>query len=389
MDCAAIPKALQVFMFKFAGQGFLFAAMSAWSMPAFAQAVENAAVAPLSDPVAMSSDACLSPAADCIALAPEGWDLKQSEGLRHLGSLAAPTLFSDTGSLTDFEGAEPAQGATDPSAPLPSAPVLEMRRWTDHASEESSTHRGIFKQLGTIKTETFLLAGYFVAQSGKKFFRETTSFHFKNEGFFGKDTLNLGVDKVTHAFDTYLLADIIHMRLHKKTNASHGDALTASLLASALMAFNELSDGIEPDSGYSMHDIAMNVVGAGFSYLRNTVPGMKEKVSFKIEIVPNDQIYSYRGAKHYEQQRFMLSFKGAGFERLKETPLRFVDLQVGYYASNLWNRRRAEGKEPKRHVFVGLGLNVGELLFANSRTWGGKAAYTVLDYFQPPYTSIR
>lgn len=376
-------------MLKSIHRGLLFAAASVWSMPAFAQEIENVGLNQVPEVAPVASGGCISPSAECVALAPAGWDLKQAEGRRDIDSLVAPALFSTSGNLGDIEGAGPASDEPEGAAPLPPAPLLETRRWTDHASQESSTHRGVFKQLGTIKTETFLLAGYFVAQSGKKFFRDTTSFHFHDEGFFGKDTLNLGVDKITHAFDTYLLADIIHMRLHKKTNASHGDALTASLLATTLMAFNELSDGIEPDSGYSMQDIVMNFAGAGFSYLRNTVPGLKEKVAFKIEIVPNGEIYSYRGAKHYEQQRFMFSFMGAGFEPLRKTPLRFVDVQVGYYASHLWGRGRAEGKEPKRHVFVGLGLNLGELLFANSRSKVGKAAYTVLDYFQPPYTSIR
>ncbi|TCU59944.1 hypothetical protein EDF58_102633 [Novosphingobium sp. PhB57] len=85
----------------------------------------------------------------------------------------------------------------------------------------------------------------------------------------------------------------------------------------------------------------------------------------------------------------MLSFKGAGFEALERTPLRFVDLQVGYYGSDFMIDDRLAGKEPKRHLFVGLGLNLGELLFGRSRSRLGKAGYTVLDYFQVPYTSIR
>ena len=71
------------------------------------------------------------------------------------------------------------------------------------------------------------------------------------------------------------------------------------------MAVNEISDAIEPDSGYSMQDIIMNVAGAAFSALRNTTPGMKEKLAFKLEIVPNDQIYSHVGKKHYEPRKWV------------------------------------------------------------------------------------
>lgn len=263
------------------------------------------------------------------------------------------------------------------------------RRWTDHVPREYSTHPTFWKQAGSIGTELALVGAYFAVQSGKKLFNETTAFHFHKEGWFGKDTTNVGMDKMGHSFNTYLLAEILHMRLHKNTNASAGDALTAGILASGFMALNEISDGIETDSGYSMEDIAMNTAGAVFSVLRNTIPGLKEKVAFKIEIVPDDNIYSAQGQAHYAQQRFMFSLKASGFEALRKTPLRVVDFQVGYWASNFTPEDRAAGTGPKRHLFVGLGLNLGELLFGRSKSTVGRAAYTVLDYFQVPYTSIR
>lgn len=275
------------------------------------------------------------------------------------------------------------------SGPAASLPPGVNLNGTGHVPREYAQYRGFFKQAGTIKTELAILAIYMGAQTIPKLTKETTSFHFKDEGWFGKNTTSLGMDKLTHAFNTYLIADILHARLHRNTNASEGDALTAGILAAGLMAINEVSDAIEPDSGYSMQDIAMNVSGAALSVLRNTVPGLKEKIAFKIEIMPNHQIYSHVGKEHYEQQRFMLSLKGAGFEGLRKTPLRYVDFQVGYYASDFLNSDRDKGIEPKRHLFVGLGLNVGELFFGNSNSRFGKAAHSVLDHIQLPYTSIR
>lgn len=262
-------------------------------------------------------------------------------------------------------------------------------RWSDHVPRDQAAYRGFWAQAGTVKTEALIGLGYFTLVSAHKLFKETAPFHFKDEGWFGKDTENIGVDKLTHAFDAYLLAEFFHSRIHKRTGASQGDALTAAIIASGLMAFNEISDAIEPDSGYSMQDVTMNIAGAALSVLRNTVPGMREKFSFKIEIVPNSNFYNFAGKRHYAQQRFMFSLKGAGFEKLHRTPLRYLDLQVGYFASDFSNRDKAAGVEPKRHLFVGVGLNLGELLFAGSHSRIGKAAYTVLDYFQIPYTSVR
>lgn len=281
-----------------------------------------------------------------------------------------------------------------PQAPSPEQPELDQTEAlaltpSGHVPAERATHRGFFRQTGSVGTELALLSAYVGAQSIPKLFKPTTGFHFKNEGWFGKDTHNIGVDKLTHAYNTYLIAELLHYRIHRNTGGSEGDALTAGVLAAGLMAINEISDAIEPDSGYSMQDVTMNIAGAAFSVLRNTVPGLKEKLAFKLEIIPNGQIYSHVGKKHYQQQRFMFSLKGAGFEGLENSAFKYLDLQVGYYASDFLNSDREKGITPKRHLFVGVGLNLGELLFAKSGSRVGRAAYSVLDYLQVPYTSLR
>jgi len=315
------------------------------------------------------------------------WDLASLAAGRAAPALDL-TLPPDAGLIdTDANGDICTQAC--PSSPIQRLPASEHPGWGDHVPPEYATKRGFFQQAGTVKTEALVFLGYFSVLSGKKLFNDTKPFHFKNEGWFGKDTDAIGMDKMAHAFNTYLLAEFLHQQIHRRSNASAGDAITAAVIASGLMIFNEFSDGIETTSGFSFQDVAMNLAGASFSVLRNTVPGLKDKLAFKIEVVPNEHFYSYSGKPHYEQMRFMFSLKGAGFKPLKETPLRFLDLQVGYYASDFLNEDREAGKEPKRHLFVGVGLNLGELLFGESTSTVGRAAYKVLDYFQVPYTSAR
>jgi len=339
---------------------------------------------------------CLTLPAGCRAdfdppLTPSTWDLAALPSAKSYAltpvheATAVPALELDRQLATDG-----ASSIMDPAPTSLAGPIdAPSPRWSDHVPREQSTHRGFWKQAGTVTTETMLFFGYFSLMSGSKLFKETVPFHFHKEGWFGKNTQSVGMDKLTHAFNTYLLSEVLHARIHEKTNGSQGDAVTAAVIASGLMAFNEISDAIEPDSGYSMEDIVMNVAGAGFSVLRNTVPGLTEKVAFKLEIVPNHQIYSRTGKPHYEQMRYMFSIKGAGFEELKKTPLRYLDLQLGYYASDFLNEDRDAGIIPKRHLFVGVGLNVGELFFGRSRSGIGRAANTALDYLQLPYTSLR
>jgi hypothetical protein len=66
-----------------------------------------------------------------------------------------------------------------------------------------------------------------------------------------------------------------------------------------------------------------------------------------------------------------------------------VELHLGYRADDFLNEDRAAGVSPKRHVFAGIGINLKELLFKNARTRKGRAVGGVLEYFQPPFTSIQ
>ncbi|WP_395397502.1 DUF2279 domain-containing protein [Novosphingobium sp. BL-8A] len=343
----------------------------------------------------LSPPAPVVPVDALVGVEPMTWSLAQlsangdaPNASAEIAALAA-AVPSDAPGIIDSRNVVGEQPTGDDSATIAGPAEPRALRWSDHIPRDQAAYRGFWAQAGTVKTEVLVGLAYFTLISSHKFFEDTAPFHFKNEGWFGKDTENIGVDKLTHAFDTYLLAEFFHSRIHERTGASQGDAVTGAIIASGLMAFNEISDAIEPDSGYSLQDVTMNIAGATLSVLRNTIPGMKEKFSFKVEVVPDKNVYSIQGKSHYAQQRFMFSLKGAGFEKLHNTPLRFLDLQLGYFATDFSNADKAAGVDPKRHIFVGVGLNLGELLFSGSRSRLGKAAYTVLDYFQIPYTSVR
>jgi hypothetical protein len=264
-----------------------------------------------------------------------------------------------------------------------------LRAWTDHIPRSESPYGSFGSQVWRIKWEALAGLGYFTAVNSHKLFEETRPLHFKSEGWFGKSTENIGVDKLTHAFDSYILAEILHSRLHDKTGGVRGDALTAAVLATGLMFYSELYDGIEPDSGISFEDMTMNAAGAAFSVLRNTVPGLKEKLDFRLLLIPNSNFYTRAGKHHYAQQRYLMALTLAGFERFRDTPLRLVELHAGYYASDFTNEARAAGKTPRRHLFFGIGLNVRELFFRDPKSRVGRAAGTALDYFQIPYTAAH
>lgn len=243
-------------------------------------------------------------------------------------------------------------------------------------------------RIGAAKWETIGLFAYITATQAY-WTDGTTHFHFKDEGWFGKNTNNLGIDKLTHAFNAYLFAEFLGARIARKTHDRARAATPAALLSMGLMLYGEMWDAHKKDSGFSIQDVIFNSSGAAFSVLRHTVPGLEEKLDFRLLMMPNSNVYTFKGKRHYEQQRFLLSLELAGFEGLRTSPLRFVELQVGYRGKNFTNAERAAGIIPQRDIFFGLGLNIKELFFRNSRSRLGRVIGSGLNYFQLPYTAVH
>lgn len=240
-----------------------------------------------------------------------------------------------------------------------------------------------------IRWEFAAVAGYYTAINAAKLFKNPRLPRTKKEGWFGRSTNNVGVDKLAHAYSSYVISEILVARLRKKTGGAPGSEVTAAILASGVMAWAEFFDSIEPSGGWSWEDVAFNSLGAGFSVLRNSVPGLDKKLDFRLMIEPNKDIYAINGKEHFQQQRYLFALKAAGFRRFEHTPLRLVEFHLGYRGDDFLNEDREAGITPKRHIFVGLGLNLRELLFKRPSSRAGRAAGEVLDYFQPPYTAVH
>lgn len=250
-------------------------------------------------------------------------------------------------------------------------------------------YRSFGGQVGAIKWELGAVVAYYTAINGTKLFEDPTSPHFQQEGWFGKSTKNLGVDKLAHAYSSYVISELLYARLKHKTDNAPGIQYTAAALAAGIMLYSEVWDSIERSGGWSWEDVTFNTLGAGFSILRNSVPGLDKKLDYRLMIVPNSDIITTAGKRHFEQQRYFFALKLSGFDAFKNGPLRFLELHAGYYGKDFTIEDRVAGIPPKRRIFVGFGINLRELFFKNSTRRIGRAAGEVLDYFQPPYTAIH
>lgn len=235
----------------------------------------------------------------------------------------------------------------------------------------------------------------------------SSPFRFEKEGWFGKDTASLGMDKLGHAYSAYVLSDFFASGIEKASPATRRtSAYTGAILSMGLMTYIEVFDGFSKDHGFSFEDLAVDAAGALFSVARRSVPGLQEKLDFRLLYKPSRTTLRALGClpqphcdregetvrspvTDYSGQRYLLALKLAGFPQLSQGPFRFLELHAGYYARGFTREEEIRGDSLRRRLFVGAGLNVGELLFGRRPRGLGGDLKSVLNYLQIPYTAAH
>jgi hypothetical protein len=230
-----------------------------------------------------------------------------------------------------------------------------------------------------------------------------SEFEFIEEGWFAKNTRHGGMDKIGHAFSTYVIADILTDRIRANAANPAGAPITGALVAFGIMGLGETLDGFTGKHRFSREDIVANGVGAAFAILRNSVPGLREKLDWRIMYTPAS--YELPGITAseesgilppYQRQRYIMALKGSGFDELKTTPLRYVELHAGFDARGFELDERRRGYPIERTFYVGVGLNLNEVLFGagpvpnfakHKDTLPARVVQKTFEYIQVPYTA--
>jgi hypothetical protein len=216
-----------------------------------------------------------------------------------------------------------------------------------------------------------------------------TGFHLYKEGWFGKSTSYGGVDKLGHAWSAHVMSDYFTGRLRSLGFDKYQSAVTAALITGTAFLAVEIGDGFSR-YGASYEDFVASAVGIGFSFLRNTVPGLDGKVDFRMQYMPTGH-GDVLGLGDYSGKKFLLAWKLAGLETFADGPLRYLELHTGYYARGHSEWERAAGVAKTQSPYVGIGLNLSELLFSHPSlrdTPPAAVGRTLARYLQAPYTYI-
>ena len=231
-----------------------------------------------------------------------------------------------------------------------------------------------------------------------------SQFEFIEEGWFAKNTRHGGMDKIGHAFSTYVIADVLTDRIRENATNPAGAPITGALVAFGIMGLGETLDGFTGKHRFSREDIVANGIGAAFSILRNSIPGMREKLDWRIMYTPASFERPGITASEesgilppYQRQRYIMALKGSGFEALRNTPLRYAELHAGFDARGFEQDERRLGYPIERTFYVGVGLNLNEVLFGAGSlpnlaqykgTLPARVVQKTFEYVQVPYTAV-
>ena len=202
-----------------------------------------------------------------------------------------------------------------------------------------------------------------------------------DEGWFGEDTKYGGADKLGHLYSTYVWS-LGFSSLYEYWGMSEDDSLLyGPISAWVFQGMMEVGDSFSESQGFSYEDLVMNTVGAAFYYVREKYPEVKRKVDLRLEYIPdfNSDVDFFT---QYNSMKYMMALKFSGFDSMEDTPMKYFELQVGYYTRGYSEHENYESKE--RVIYAGIGINSSEVM----KAIGWEKTSNFLNYYQLPYTYV-
>ena len=202
--------------------------------------------------------------------------------------------------------------------------------------------------------------------------------HAKSEGWFANNTDEGGVDKLGHLYSSYVTSHGLSSLYESWCFKKHDAALYGALTSFSILSYMEIGDSFS-DYGFSYEDFVMNALGSVAGYFLYENPSLARKIDIRWEygFHPTDSDLT----TDYENSKYLLALKLNGFESMRQSWLKYLELHFGYYTRGFDDPVASK----ERNVYFGLGFNLTDLF----RRSGHKKTAAFLNYFQLPGTYVE
>ncbi len=201
--------------------------------------------------------------------------------------------------------------------------------------------------------------------------------HTSHEGWFAQNSDHGGADKLGHFYFSYTFAHLLAAFYENSGYGTRQSARLGVLSSLAMVSWMEIGDSFS-SYGFSHEDCIMNVIGAAAGYFLYTRPALSEKIDFRIEYLPEFDQADF--TTDYEHQRMIMAIKLDGFDFARGTPLKHLELHLGYYT-----RGYPDKADKERTIYLGLGINIPRIFKQASMPKTAK----LFNYVQMPWTYVK
>ena len=210
----------------------------------------------------------------------------------------------------------------------------------------------------------------------------TESFHISSEGWFEKESKTGGSDKTGHLYMTYLLSRVFASRMEDRGYTLEESSFWGAVSGLTARTLLELGDATSP-YGFSKEDWIADAVGAGLAYWIRANPRVDDFLDVRIEYWPKNNSEGRSDlTTDYSNMRHLIAFQLSGFEAIQDTPLRFIEVQAGFYSRGY---RSYDTMSESQHAYVGIGISLSAL----SRESNVNVLENIFEFYQPGHTYIE
>ena len=195
-------------------------------------------------------------------------------------------------------------------------------------------------------------------------------FTWNPETFRGRHAVHGGADKFGHLYSAYVLKRLASFFFRASGSSPLVGNVEGVLFSELIMLGSEIGDGFSPDYGFDPYDFLFNNIGILIAFMLDWSPSLDRLFSIQFEYVPSREMredFDF-GENHdlptdYGGTKYILTTKFAGIPYVSLTPLRYVNVDIAYYARGFDQRfRRIKTKNIHLGISFNYAIAFGDLL---------------------------
>lgn len=215
-------------------------------------------------------------------------------------------------------------------------------------------------------------------------------FTLNPETYRGEDAVHGGADKFGHLYAAYVIKRFSSFLFRASGSSGVKANFEGAIFSEIIMLGSEIGDGFSKGYGFDPYDVMFNNIGILIGMLIDCSPVLDRIFAIQFEYVPSREMredFSISDNRDlptdYGGSKYILAMKLSGIPYISLTPLRYINIDLGYYSRG-YDQRYVRKKT--KNVFLGFSINfsiaLGDILPVG---YTSSTLQTFFNYFHLPW----